>query len=327
MPYFKSQARVARRSNLLVGAIAVGLFGMGAGAVKAADFHGSGAVITNRPCAASSEACVVGATRLQPHQYFGGYGQGLSTTNSLLGGASASADVSFGDDYLPVVRLASAAGAETRTGASATAFRSFTYQGDAAIDFSIAGDLHFLTSGDVLGPFGANEFAGDGQLNVALSILTVDAITSVFSASSTGVDIISNISTSFGECGAAGVLAAGGFNSAGMGGGEYNQTVGLSEACGGGAIRLNPGDSFVVVATIQSISNRSGFIDAAHTFRVRYDEENTFFAGTTDSVGEGFLARNVAVGAAVPEPATWALMIGGFGLAGASLRRQRRVTA
>ena len=31
-----------------------------------------------------------------------------------------------------------------------------------------------------------------------------------------------------------------------------------------------------------------------------------------------------AIGAAVPEPATWAMMIGGFGVIGASLRRRRR---
>ncbi|TAJ74893.1 MAG: PEP-CTERM sorting domain-containing protein [Phenylobacterium sp.] len=30
---------------------------------------------------------------------------------------------------------------------------------------------------------------------------------------------------------------------------------------------------------------------------------------------------------AVPEPATWALMIGGFGMAGATLRRRRAVAA
>jgi hypothetical protein len=29
----------------------------------------------------------------------------------------------------------------------------------------------------------------------------------------------------------------------------------------------------------------------------------------------------------VPEPTTWALMIGGFGLAGAALRRRRAVAA
>ncbi len=33
------------------------------------------------------------------------------------------------------------------------------------------------------------------------------------------------------------------------------------------------------------------------------------------------------VGAGVPEPATWALMIGGFGMAGAALRRRRSATA
>jgi hypothetical protein len=33
------------------------------------------------------------------------------------------------------------------------------------------------------------------------------------------------------------------------------------------------------------------------------------------------------LGAAVPEPTTWALMIGGFGLAGAALRRRRAVVA
>jgi len=33
------------------------------------------------------------------------------------------------------------------------------------------------------------------------------------------------------------------------------------------------------------------------------------------------------IGGAIPEPTTWALLIGGFGLAGAALRRQRRAVA
>ena len=44
--------------------------------------------------------------------------------------------------------------------------------------------------------------------------------------------------------------------------------------------------------------------------------EVTRFTGTVNSVT-----------VAVPEPATWALMIGGFGLAGAQLRRRRRMIA
>ncbi len=45
--------------------------------------------------------------------------------------------------------------------------------------------------------------------------------------------------------------------------------------------------------------------------------------GTSDSLG-GYLEDVNLVGVAVPEPATWALMISGFGLAGAAIRRRRR---
>ena len=48
-------------------------------------------------------------------------------------------------------------------------------------------------------------------------------------------------------------------------------------------------------------------------------------AGTTLGGGE---TCNLQLGAGgVPEPATWALMISGFGLAGATLRRRRAVAA
>ena len=42
-----------------------------------------------------------------------------------------------------------------------------------------------------------------------------------------------------------------------------------------------------------------------------------------DNVAKGFIASAVAV----PEPATWAMMLAGFGLAGATLRRRRDVAA
>lgn len=310
-------------STVLVTGVAMA-YAISPGVALAADVFGSSAVITNRPCAASDAACVVGSTRLQPHQYFGGYGQGFSADpNNLLGGATGAAEVTFSDDYLPTVRVGGGAGAETRTGASASAFRSFTYTGDAAIDFAIEGLLHFTTSGDQLGPIGANEFTGDGTLNVVLSLLRVGTVAAAFGPDSTAADLISNSAINFPDCGAEGVVAVSNFNSAGFAGGEYSQSVGLSQACDGGAIRVNPGDSFVVVASLQAISNRGGYINAMNTFRVVYDEENTFFAGTQEAVGDGFLSRNVALGAPVPEPASWALMIGGFGFAGAALRRRR----
>ena len=47
---------------------------------------------------------------------------------------------------------------------------------------------------------------------------------------------------------------------------------------------------------------------------------DTFTADNSNSV-------DVTIGAVIPEPATWAIMIAGFGLAGATLRRRRAIAA
>lgn len=296
---------------------------LGASPAAAADLFGSAAIFTNRNCPAGATSCTAPGSLLQPRQYFGGAFTTFAASATLLNGASTAAAASFeGGGYLPTVKVGSTAGAFTRTGSSATALRAFTYGGDVAIDLAINGMLHFITSGDTPDPLG-QESAGDGGLNVQLSMITVDRLLAAFPDAPDAVDLISS-PVVFSDCGEAGVLAAGSYstNAAGIAAGEYNRSIGLA-ACGGGPLTINPGDSFVVIASLQAISNRSGFLDAMHTLTVQYDEEHTYLAGTTDAVGDGFLARTVQLGASVPEPATWALMIGGFGLAGARLRRQR----
>ena len=50
-------------------------------------------------------------------------------------------------------------------------------------------------------------------------------------------------------------------------------------------------------------------------------------SGTAFAGGNDFAIDNISVSAAVPEPATWAMMLTGFGLAGAVLRRRRSLGA
>lgn len=302
-----------------------------ASTARAESIYGAAAIFTDRFCPTAATSCVgvdadgnsvPAGPRISPSQLYGGYGTGLSASSTLAGGASAAADVSFGGDYLPIVRLGSSAGAETRTGASVTTFRSFTYNGSESINFALAGEVHFFSSGDVDGPFPANEYAGDGTLNVVLSLWRVSDIASRFGPSTTPLDIFNDPGIGFPNCGG-GALAAEGYNSTGVAAGEHFATVGLSQGCDGGAITLNSGDSFVVVASLQALSNRNGFLDAMNTVTVRYDDAHTYISGTGQSVGEGFLSRAITEGAAVPEPSTWALLLGGFGLAGVALRRRR----
>lgn len=53
----------------------------------------------------------------------------------------------------------------------------------------------------------------------------------------------------------------------------------------------------------------------------------TFTGFQLESSGDSFEIDNVAIAAAVPEPATWAMMILGFGVIGGALRRAKRTTA
>ena len=57
-------------------------------------------------------------------------------------------------------------------------------------------------------------------------------------------------------------------------------------------------------------------------FFVRYQSLSGAAGNANSAIGRGTVVVN-----AIPEPATWAMMIGGFGLLGTALRRRRSITA
>ena len=68
-----------------------------------------------------------------------------------------------------------------------------------------------------------------------------------------------------------------------------------------------------------------GSIRTRDTFGFFYNvaTDSILTLGFTNSTGNFYLSRNVTV-AAVPEPASWAMMIAGFGVVGGAMRRRQR---
>lgn len=299
-------------------ALSAGLAALALGAAPSAhagSIWGSAGIITSRPCTAAATADCNLAVKRSLKFFDGGMSSGISGS---FGSAAthAAVEASFDGGYLPVLRAGSNAVGATRDGATVVAFRSYTYTGAVAIDFALSGALHYVNSGDV----SLKDGFGEGALNVILSIFSFDALAGLNPAS-TASDIFAS---PFGDpdC-ATGAAGVSGYSSLGKGSGEHLATVSLTTGCGGSALTLHPGNRFVIGAVMQAISNRGGFIDAMHTFRVQLDPEHTYFAGTHDVVDPSVLGASIS--ASVPEPASWTLLILGFGAVGGMVRARRRV--
>jgi hypothetical protein len=81
----------------------------------------------------------------------------------------------------------------------------------------------------------------------------------------------------------------------------------------------------------RNVTVNSGFNVGANTFRLVLNDTNNGIFGDLlpngVNISGGNIVANITfdVGPRVPEPATWAMMIAGFGLAGAALRGRRPV--
>lgn len=104
------------------------------------------------------------------------------------------------------------------------------------------------------------------------------------------------------------------------------------------AVTLDPGSGYLVVGTMPS-GNLYAYdtVGFATDPRVNYTAFTDRFVDNLDaafdpvnqaSTSNGYWGPNLLIaGAGVPEPASWAMLIAGFGLAGAMMRRRRVVAA
>ncbi|MBA4010471.1 MAG: hypothetical protein C0481_01270 [Phenylobacterium sp.] len=134
----------------------------------------------------------------------------------------------------------------------------------------------------------------------------------------------------FGEfsagCGTAGALAFGQSGAMNFNPGPQTQYLNVAaSSCGGDSFTLAADETFYVWARLGVSHSAQGATDASHTFNV------SIAPVYQDEVEQNLApALRLASGAnldipisPVPEPSTWALMITGFGAAGAALRRRK----
>ena len=300
-------------SSRILGALLVAVaVGFASQAVAGRLTSGSGALLSVRDCAGPTGSCFSGNVL---RGGAGGPRAGGSATLTSTAGSTASASMSFPGGYLPQLGLYTDASATQRAFAEAAAFSTFTYRGAQAIDLALTMNYHYITTGSAPGDVTGDpalEPPGDA-LGIVGAGIANPALFSDLTVLSSASDIFNVLATRGADLGF-GYYATSGTT------GEQNIPIQVLNF-NGGSVRINPGQTFVVAAVMQAVSNRGGLMDAAHTLTLQFDAEHTYFADTNTVVGDALFAQLVP--AAVPEPATWTVMILGFGAIGAAARRRR----
>jgi hypothetical protein len=311
-------------SHIFVGALLAVTIGCATPALAQTPANwGSAAFLTRRSCngLAPSVNCLGRFNpnvRITESLYAGGPGVSTNASITPMGGGSAQSSITYGALDMPVIRAGSFSGADNRLNSNSIGYQSFTYTGAAATPFSLTALYDFTSSGASLALNAqiGNELGGEGYGFLRLQVF--DA--ALFPTLLTARDIFDFGFNS--QCGDAGVLSAASMSLSTAAAGPGNGSLSMGAACSGGALTLTPGAQFIVAMLLQTPSNRGGFFDATHTVTLGLSQDLP--PDVRDSLNQSLVS---GLSAAVPEPATWAMMILGFGIIGGALRRRSHPAA
>lgn len=326
--------RTMLKAGLLAGALTAGVGTVQAQSVTH-DF-GSAVYQTLRNCGGNAATpCNGQGQPVIERSTVGGGNVEVNTTfnanpNGPGAGSSGFASVTSATAYgLPEIKASVNAVGNVRLGSNIFSFQTYTYVGDADFDLLLNANFHIVDSSTD----GMAGVAPGGTIaSAGLTVWNADDFFSYADPYYTGTpggfsnaNALINQPYLFGTYGCGDFTPANGvprgpraasYVGTPLGGGEAN--IGIAQTnCEEQTLTLSKGDQFVIASFVQLIANRNAFIDATGTFTVGLDP-----AGGAANIAA--FQNGVVTGlVAVPEPATWAMMIGGIGLAGGTLRRRR----
>ncbi len=303
----------ASRASVAAGVM---LLGMGAASAQAQGF-GSAAFQSVRNCwgLADNINCMGpdNPDLTRKETYIPG-GPGLSVNNVVYpqSGGTIVSRVAFGELDLPVVKSGVWAGDDNRIGSTIVTYMGFNFGGpdgslyalDALIDWTSSGAPQNLAND-------GGEYGGEA-LGTFLMFLFDAAYVPDFQNAGQIIDF-----PTFKDCSTAGVLAYTEISMITATAGYHEASGTLGTGCNGNPLTLNSGGEYVLMTLKQTVANRLGYMDATNTIRVQ------LAAALPDEARQVLLDNVVTARSMVPEPATWAMLIIGFGAVGMAARRQR----
>ena len=253
----------------------------------------------------------------------GGDGVAINSAFDTIIGGRIESRVLFGELDLPVIKSGAWADDDTRIASTIVTYMGFSFGGAEETPYALDAVIDWTSSGAPLGladlaadPYApGGEYGGEGRGGLQLYLWDAAYVPAFGSPGSIINFMLSK------ACGTVGFLAHSGVPMGTAAAGPGAVTGSLNTACGGGGIMLQPGQSYVLFAQLQTVANRNGFMDATNTITVQLAEE------LAPEVRDTLFANIVSARSLVPEPQSWALLIAGFGLVGATTRGRRAALA